>query len=40
MPDDAWTSFVCVEPAVAKESTQVLRSGGALTIGVTYRVER
>lgn len=40
MPDDAWTSFVCVEPAVAKESAQVLRSGGALTIGVTYRVER
>lgn len=40
MPDEAWTGFVCVEPAVAKESAQVLESDGALTIGVTYRVER
>lgn len=40
MPNDAWTDFVCVEPAVAKDAAQVLPPGGALTLGVTCRVER
>lgn len=39
MPAGAWTRFVCVEPAVAKESARVLKPGAALTMGVTYRLE-
>ncbi|GAA1489583.1 D-hexose-6-phosphate mutarotase [Brachybacterium sacelli] len=39
IPDDAWSRFVCVEPAVAKDRFVSLQPGQEHTLGVTYRIE-
>lgn len=36
VPDDGWTGFVCVEPALAKDAAVRLPAGGTLRLGVTY----
>lgn len=40
IPDAAWTEFVCIEPAVAKDGFVRLEPGSSHTLGVTYRIER
>lgn len=39
MPTEAWTQFLCVEPAVCKDGAIELSPGEAHTIAVTYSVE-
>ncbi|MDN5900112.1 MAG: D-hexose-6-phosphate mutarotase [Brachybacterium sp.] len=40
IPDAAWSDFVCIEPAVAKDGFVALAPGDSHSIGVTYRIER
>ena len=40
IPDAAWSEFVCIEPAVAKDGFVTLDPGQSHTVGVTYRIER
>lgn len=39
IPDAAWTEFVCIEPAVAKDGFVALAPGETHSIGVSYRIE-
>lgn len=39
IPDAAWTDFVCIEPAVAKDGFVALAPGATHRIGVSYRIE-
>lgn len=38
IPDESWTQFVCIEPAIAKDRFVALEPGASHTIGVTYRI--
>ncbi|ATG52226.1 D-hexose-6-phosphate mutarotase [Brachybacterium vulturis] len=40
IPDAAWSDFVCIEPAIAKDGYVALAPGDSHRIGVTYRIER
>lgn len=39
IPDETWTQFVCIEPAIAKDRYVSLAAGESHTIGVTYTIE-